>query len=66
MIDKEIVRVAIALDLDLDEIETGSESVTDSEVEELYNIKEIIGYKMIKGVRYYRIKWEGYPSSENT
>jgi len=60
------MRVAIAPDLVLDKIETGPESGMDSEGEELYNIEEIIGHKMIKGVRYYRIKWEGYPSSENT
>jgi chromobox protein 1 len=47
-------------------METGPESVTNSEGEELYNIEEIIGHKTIKGVRYYRIKWEGYPSSANT
>jgi hypothetical protein len=46
----------------LDKLETG----TDSEGEELYKVEEIIGHKMIKGVRYHRIKCEGYPSSANT
>jgi chromobox protein 1 len=60
------MRVATVTDLVLDEMETVPESGTDSEGEELYNIEVIIGHKMIKGVRYYRIKWEGYLTSANT
>jgi hypothetical protein len=54
--DAEVMRVATVTDLVLDEMETGPESGTGSEGEELYNIKEIIGHKTTKGVRYYRIK----------
>lgn len=55
------MRVAKVTNLDLDKLETGTESD-----EELYNIEKIIGHKMIKGMPHYRIKWEGYPSSANT
>ena len=60
------MRVTTITDLVLDEIETSLESSIDLEGKELYNIKEIISYKIIKGVGYYRIKWEGYPSLANT
>ena len=53
------MRFPTVTDLVLDELETGTETNTESESEELYNIEEIISHKMIKGVRYYRIKWEG-------
>jgi hypothetical protein len=62
----EVMRVATVADLVVDEIETAPEGSIASEGERLYNIEKIVGHKIIKKVRYYRIKWEGYPSSENT
>jgi hypothetical protein len=60
------MRVATVADLTVDEMRTSPETDIDSEVERLYNIEKIVGHKMIRGIQYYRIKWEGYPSSENT
>jgi hypothetical protein len=60
------VSFATVTDLVLDDMETAPESGSHPEAEPLYNVDKIVGHKMIKGVRYYRIKWEGYPSSANT
>lgn len=66
MSDAEVMRVATVADLIVNKMKTSQESGIDSEVERLYNIEKVVGHKMIKRVRHYRIKWEGYPSSENT
>ena len=54
--DVKVMYVAIITELVLDERVTGLESGTGSESEELYNIEEIISHKLIKEVRFYRIK----------
>jgi hypothetical protein len=55
------MRIAKVTNLDLNKLETSIELD-----KELYNIKKIIGYKIIKGIPHYRIKWKGYSSLANT
>ena len=50
------MRITTITNLVLNKIETSLESSIDLKGKELYNVKEIISYKIIKEVRYYRIK----------
>lgn len=42
------------------------ESQSDSEQGDVFEIELIVGDKIQKGKQYYRIKWKGYPYSDNT
>jgi len=34
--------------------------------DEVYDVEKIVGKDIVKGVTVYRVKWEGYPASQNT